>query len=225
MPILDPKERPTTGASFLAVPLRAGKRVSGALLLTRKGDAFTARELRLLRIYLNQAAVAIENGRLTGRVAEPVLGHWRITEQRRWLAGFFAMREAEAVVVAADGPEPTRPGPAEILRASRPDDVLAGLAEGINGLAAPAGAGRQGLLAVARLDWEDPGPCLQLADFLLERGHPGAAWDFYSQALAVDRGTTIGAVERGAGRHAGHGCRVESDYRKLQARIAEVQPR
>lgn len=61
MPILDPKERPTTGASFLAVPLRAQKEVTGALFLTRKGDAFTPRELRLLRIYSNQAAAAIEN--------------------------------------------------------------------------------------------------------------------------------------------------------------------
>ena len=60
MAIVDPKERPTTGASFLAVPLRAQQRVCGALLLTRS-EAFTARELRLLRIYCNQAAVAVEN--------------------------------------------------------------------------------------------------------------------------------------------------------------------
>jgi diguanylate cyclase (GGDEF)-like protein len=61
MPILDPKERPTSGASFLAVPLKAQKRVSGVLLLTRQGEPFTARELRLLRIYCNQAAVVLEN--------------------------------------------------------------------------------------------------------------------------------------------------------------------
>jgi diguanylate cyclase (GGDEF)-like protein len=60
MPILDPRERTTAGGSFLAVPLRAQKRISGALLLTR-GEPFTARELRLLRIYCNQAAVALEN--------------------------------------------------------------------------------------------------------------------------------------------------------------------
>jgi diguanylate cyclase (GGDEF)-like protein len=68
MPILDPKERPTTGAGFLAVPLRAHKRVCGALFLTREGDTFTARELRLLRIYCNQAAVAIENAIVYERV-------------------------------------------------------------------------------------------------------------------------------------------------------------
>jgi diguanylate cyclase (GGDEF)-like protein len=68
MPILDPKERPTTGAGFLAVPLRAHKRVCGALFLTREEDAFTARELRLLRIYCNQAAVAIENAIVYERV-------------------------------------------------------------------------------------------------------------------------------------------------------------
>lgn len=68
MPILDSKEKPTTGASFLAIPLRAGKRVSGALFVTRTGDSFTARELRLLRIYLNHAAVAIENAIVYERV-------------------------------------------------------------------------------------------------------------------------------------------------------------
>jgi diguanylate cyclase (GGDEF)-like protein len=68
MPILDPKERPTTGAGFLAVPLRAHKRVCGALFLTREGETFTARELRLLRIYCNQAAVAIDNAIVYERV-------------------------------------------------------------------------------------------------------------------------------------------------------------
>ena len=68
MPILDPKERPTTGTNFLAVPLRVQQRVCGALLLTRSGDAFTARELRLLRIYCNQAAVAMENAIVYERV-------------------------------------------------------------------------------------------------------------------------------------------------------------
>ena len=68
MPILDPKERPTTGVGFLAVPLRAQQRVCGALLLTRDGEGFTARELRLLRIYCNQAAVAIENAIVYERV-------------------------------------------------------------------------------------------------------------------------------------------------------------
>ena len=68
MPILDPKERPTTGVGFLAVPLRAQQRVCGALFLTRKGEVFTARELRLLRIYCNQAAVAIENAIVYERV-------------------------------------------------------------------------------------------------------------------------------------------------------------
>jgi diguanylate cyclase (GGDEF)-like protein len=61
MPLLDPRERAAPGASFLAVPLRAQKRVSGAVLLTRQDEAFTSRELRLLRIYCNQAAVALEN--------------------------------------------------------------------------------------------------------------------------------------------------------------------
>ena len=68
MPILDPKERSTAGASFLAVPLKAQKRVSGALLLTRQGDSFSARELRLLRIYCNQAAVVLENAMVHERV-------------------------------------------------------------------------------------------------------------------------------------------------------------
>jgi diguanylate cyclase (GGDEF)-like protein len=68
MPILDPKERSTAGASFLAVPLKAQKRVSGALLLTRPGESFTARELRLLRIYCNQAAVVLENAIVHERV-------------------------------------------------------------------------------------------------------------------------------------------------------------
>jgi diguanylate cyclase (GGDEF)-like protein len=68
MPILDPKERSTAGASFLAVPLKAQKRVSGALLLTRQGESFTARELRLLRIYCNQAAVVLENAIVHERV-------------------------------------------------------------------------------------------------------------------------------------------------------------
>lgn len=67
MPILDPKERATTGAGFLAVPLKAHKRVCGAMFLTR-GETFTARELRLLRIYCNQAAVAIENAIVYERV-------------------------------------------------------------------------------------------------------------------------------------------------------------
>ena len=68
MPILDLKERSTAGASFLAVPLKAQKRVSGALLLTRQGESFTARELRLLRIYCNQAAVVLENAIVHERV-------------------------------------------------------------------------------------------------------------------------------------------------------------
>jgi len=68
MPILDPKERSTSGASFLAVPLKAQKRVSGALLLTRERESFTARELRLLRIYCNQAAVVLENAIVHERV-------------------------------------------------------------------------------------------------------------------------------------------------------------
>ena len=68
MPILDPKERSTAGASFLAVPLKAQKRVSGALLLTRERESFTARELRLLRIYCNQAAVVLENAIVHERV-------------------------------------------------------------------------------------------------------------------------------------------------------------
>lgn len=68
MPILDPKESPTTGAGFLAVPLKAHQRVCGALFLTREGETFTARELRLLRIYCNQAAVAIENAIVYERV-------------------------------------------------------------------------------------------------------------------------------------------------------------
>ena len=68
MPILDPRERPTKGAGFLAMPLRAHKRVCGALFLTRESEAFTARELRLLRIYCNQAAVAIENAIVYERV-------------------------------------------------------------------------------------------------------------------------------------------------------------
>jgi diguanylate cyclase (GGDEF)-like protein len=68
MPILDPKERSTSGASFLAVPLKSGKRVSGALLLTREREAFTAREVRLLRIYCNQAAVVLENAIVRERV-------------------------------------------------------------------------------------------------------------------------------------------------------------
>jgi diguanylate cyclase (GGDEF)-like protein len=68
MPILDPKERHLPGASFLAVPLKAHNRVSGALLLTRHGESFTSRELRLLRIYCNQAAIAIENAIVYERV-------------------------------------------------------------------------------------------------------------------------------------------------------------
>ncbi len=68
MPILDPKERSTAGASFLAVPLKAQKRVSGVLLLTRERESFTARELRLLRIYCNQAAVVLENAIVHERV-------------------------------------------------------------------------------------------------------------------------------------------------------------
>ncbi len=68
MPILDPKERSTAGASFLAVPLKSGKRVSGALLLTREREVFTAREVRLLRIYCNQAAVVLENAIVRERV-------------------------------------------------------------------------------------------------------------------------------------------------------------
>ena len=68
MPILDPKERSSAGASFVAVPLKAQKRVSGALLLTRQGESFTARELRLLRIYCNQAAVVLENAIVHERV-------------------------------------------------------------------------------------------------------------------------------------------------------------
>ncbi|MGH9320437.1 MAG: diguanylate cyclase, partial [Vicinamibacteria bacterium] len=68
MPILDPKERSSSASSFLAVPLRAQKRVSGALLLTRREESFTAREVRLLRIYCNQAAVALENAIVHERV-------------------------------------------------------------------------------------------------------------------------------------------------------------
>ena len=68
MPILDPKERAPSGAGFLAIPLRAQQRVCGALFLTREGEGFTARELRLLRIYCDQAAVAIENAIVYERV-------------------------------------------------------------------------------------------------------------------------------------------------------------
>jgi diguanylate cyclase (GGDEF)-like protein len=68
MPILDAKERSTSGASFLAVPLKSGRRVSGALLLTRGGEPFTAREVRLLRIYCNQAAVVLDNAIVRERV-------------------------------------------------------------------------------------------------------------------------------------------------------------
>jgi GAF domain-containing protein len=77
MPILDPKERSTAGASFLAIPLKAQKRVSGALLLTRQGESFTARELRLLRIYCNQAAVVLENAIVHERVQNlAATSHW-----------------------------------------------------------------------------------------------------------------------------------------------------
>ncbi len=68
MPILDPKERATTATNFLAIPLRAQQRVCGALLLTRSGEPFPARELRLLRIYCNQAAVALGNAIVYERV-------------------------------------------------------------------------------------------------------------------------------------------------------------
>jgi diguanylate cyclase (GGDEF)-like protein len=68
MPILDTREKSTGGASFVAVPLKAQKRVSGALLLTRQGESFTARELRLLRIYCNQAAVVLENAIVHARM-------------------------------------------------------------------------------------------------------------------------------------------------------------
>jgi diguanylate cyclase (GGDEF)-like protein len=69
MPILDSRERSTSGASFVAVPLKAQNRVSGVLLVTRQGESFTARELRLLRIYCNQAAVVLENAIVHERVS------------------------------------------------------------------------------------------------------------------------------------------------------------
>ncbi len=97
MPILDPKERATTGAGFLAMPLRAQQRVCGALFLTREGEGFTARELRLLRIYCNQAAVAIENAIVYERV-ENLVATDGLTSlfNRRYLEGALERELARA---------------------------------------------------------------------------------------------------------------------------------
>ena len=70
MPVLYPGERVHLGAGFLGMPLLAKNRVSGALLLTRKGRAFSSNEVRLVRILCNQAAIALENARVYGRVEQ-----------------------------------------------------------------------------------------------------------------------------------------------------------
>lgn len=70
MPVLYSGEKPPGEASFLGVPLVAKRSVNGALLLTRKGEAFSASELHVLRILCNQAAVAIENARVYERVEQ-----------------------------------------------------------------------------------------------------------------------------------------------------------
>jgi len=70
MPVLYAGERPPREVSFLGIPLMAKRSVNGALLLTRKGEAFSGSELRVLRILCNQAAVALENARVYERVEE-----------------------------------------------------------------------------------------------------------------------------------------------------------
>jgi diguanylate cyclase (GGDEF)-like protein len=64
MPLLDAREKLATGVSFLGVPMRAKNRVSGVVLMTRRGNAFSSNDARVLRILCNQAAVAIENARV-----------------------------------------------------------------------------------------------------------------------------------------------------------------
>lgn len=70
MPILHGSEKVPAGVSFLGIPLRAKNRVSGALLLTRRGKEFSASDARVLRILCNQAAVAIENARVYERLEQ-----------------------------------------------------------------------------------------------------------------------------------------------------------
>ena len=70
MPVLYPGERVHLGAGFLGMPLLAKNRVSGALLLTRKARAFSSNEVRLVRVLCNQAAIALENARVYGRVEQ-----------------------------------------------------------------------------------------------------------------------------------------------------------
>jgi diguanylate cyclase (GGDEF)-like protein len=70
MPVLYPGERVHLGAGFLGMPLLAKNRVTGALLLTRKGKPFSSNEVRLVRILCNQAAIAVENARVYGRLEQ-----------------------------------------------------------------------------------------------------------------------------------------------------------
>ena len=70
MPVLYPGERIHLGAGFLGMPLLAKNRVSGALLLTRKRRPFSSNEVRLVRVLCNQAAIALENARVYGRVEQ-----------------------------------------------------------------------------------------------------------------------------------------------------------
>ena len=70
MPVLYPGERVHLGSGFLGMPLLAKNRVSGVLLLTRKARAFSSNEVRLVRVLCNQAAIALENARVYGRVEQ-----------------------------------------------------------------------------------------------------------------------------------------------------------
>lgn len=56
--------------SVLAVPLRSQNRIVGVLQLTHQGQAFTPEDVRLIQIFADQAAVAIEHARLTRQVQE-----------------------------------------------------------------------------------------------------------------------------------------------------------
>ena len=70
MPVLYPGERMYLGAAFLGMPLLVKNRVTGALLLTRRGKPFSSNEVRLVRILCNQASIAVENARVYGRLEQ-----------------------------------------------------------------------------------------------------------------------------------------------------------
>jgi len=67
-----PSEESISGLpmSILAVPLRSQNKIVGVLQLTHQGQSFTPDDVRLIQVFADQAAIAIEHARLSQQVQE-----------------------------------------------------------------------------------------------------------------------------------------------------------